>query len=338
MTSLVPPNATIIPVDTRFQRKTLVLPDVSTNQGRYLVVKDTYGNSARSTILFSTLTGNFFEQSWSSSYIGSQAFGAWHLMNDGRSRWLFINLYDGGPFFNYQQTNIVTRGLFYNLEGNNYIQNVGWQDTLNQVNLSTGLGAAAVELGLDSEFRTVPMVLSNEFFRGFNPIPSVNLKSSVTYSVWISTGVVGSILCEAQDPNRPSTISQQLCIVSAVDPGKYTIRCAFRNLTGGNFQTNANTNNGWANVAWSLATSTMTQYINGSTAQILTNSVTYQRSTFIDHYVVAGMGNPGYNIGTNVPYRGLLGGLRMYSTVLTPAEVLQNYNAEAFRYGLNQRR
>jgi hypothetical protein len=337
MTSLVPPNATILPVDTRYERKTLILPDVATNPGRYLVVKDVYGNASRSTILFSTLTGNYFEQSWTSTYIGSQAYGAWHLMNDGQSRWLFTSLYDGGPLFYYQQTNIVTRGLFYNLLGNNYTEGGGWTDTLNQVNLSSGIAAAAPHIGLDAEFQTIPSFLSNDYFRGFTPIPLAVNASSYTYSLWLSSALVGCLLNEAQNPSTfVSSVSQAVCCLINTN----TFRAGFRNQTGGaNYTDSRFTPGQWINATWTLNFSTHITYINGSTTGTFTNNRTYLRSTFENSYLTVGLGSPGWNLGTAIPFRGLIGAVRFYSTVLTPAEVLQNYNAEAYRYGygLNQR-
>lgn len=333
--SLIPPNAMIVPVDTRFSRKAVILPDAATNPGRYLVCKDVYGTANVSSIYFSTLTGNYFEQSYCNTYVGSQSHGAWHLTNDGNSRWFFTNLYTD-DFFVYAQTNIVQRGLFFSLEGNSFTGGSFWADSLNNINLSSGIGAAAPGVGFDQELRNVPALASNDFFRSFTPFSSANANntSSYTYSLWLSTALVGCVLNEALNPTTlVSTVSQANCSIVATN----AVRTGYRSRAGGTVQTDSRFTPGqWINVAWSVNISTFTTYINGSTTGFQNNNINLFKSSMTNSYLTVGMGNPSFSLGTSVPYRGLIGSIRLYSTVLSLAEVRQNYNADAFRYGLKQ--
>lgn len=86
-------NVMVIPVNLSSMSKTFTLPVVSTNQGRMLIFKDYYGNSANSTIRLSTIGLDRIERSGVSSIALSIAFGAWTFMNDGRTNWFLTDVY-----------------------------------------------------------------------------------------------------------------------------------------------------------------------------------------------------------------------------------------------------
>ena len=123
-------NVMVIPVNLSSMSKTFTLPVVSTNQGRMLIFKDYYGNSANSTIRLSTIGLDRIERSGVSSMALSQTFGAWTFMNDGATKWFLTDVYQ-----NTLPIEIMTSYLpglwtrFYNLTGDPSINgpgNSGW--------------------------------------------------------------------------------------------------------------------------------------------------------------------------------------------------------------------
>lgn len=90
----VPPNISLIPVDTRAIRKILFLPTVSTNAGRFLSFKDYYGTSSNSSFTIST-TGTDLIDDYNPMYTFSNAFGSLTLISDGLRSWRMMNIYNG---------------------------------------------------------------------------------------------------------------------------------------------------------------------------------------------------------------------------------------------------
>lgn len=91
----IPINTSVIPVDTRTIPKVLFLPTVSTNAGRYLLVKDYYGTSGNSSITVST-TGTDLLDDYNFKYTLSNAFGSVGIVSDGLRSWRLLDLYTGG--------------------------------------------------------------------------------------------------------------------------------------------------------------------------------------------------------------------------------------------------
>jgi hypothetical protein len=83
----------IVSADVRTALKTLTLPVVSTNIGKLLFIKDTFGNSANCNINLSTIGLDRFERSINSNLRLSTNFGCWTLTNTGTSNWIFLNSY-----------------------------------------------------------------------------------------------------------------------------------------------------------------------------------------------------------------------------------------------------
>ena len=327
-----PSNAYIIPVDVRSTSKTVLLPDVASNPGRFLVLKDMYGNANVSSIFISTLSNNFFEQSTSNLFIGNQKFGAWTLTNDGISRWIFTNIYSNNAYI-YKQTSIVTAGLVYSYEGYNYTRG-NWPDNQGPYNMSSP-GAAAPFVSVDNENQNILRFNgTNNFTVSYTPITVPELISTSTYSLWFKGS--GTILTETANPSTfISSQARSIC-------GTYgtTLRTGYVAQTGQNvFCGTIYDSSVWNNLQWTLGISTSRQYLNGFSTQTSTNNPLFRKSTVTTFYPVIGMGNPAISFNayfSNPQFNGLIGSLRLYSTVLTHAEIIQNYNAEAYRYGLNQ--
>ena len=88
-------NVSVIPVDTRSNSlKVMMLPTVSTNQGRFLMFKDYYGTSSNSSFTIST-TGTDLIDDYNSLFTHSNAFGSISIMSDGIRSWRTIGMYDG---------------------------------------------------------------------------------------------------------------------------------------------------------------------------------------------------------------------------------------------------
>lgn len=90
---IIPNNSLILPVNLSSSWKTLTLPAVSTNPGRFLILKDVYGNAANSTLRLSTTGLDTIERSNVYSVILSNSYGAWWFTNDGISRWFLADAY-----------------------------------------------------------------------------------------------------------------------------------------------------------------------------------------------------------------------------------------------------
>jgi hypothetical protein len=93
MASTVNANAFIVQLDVTSTIKTLTLPVVSTNAGRMLIIKDTFGKSGASSIVLSTVGSDRFEMSSCSTFILSQAYGSWTLLNDAVNTWYLSEFY-----------------------------------------------------------------------------------------------------------------------------------------------------------------------------------------------------------------------------------------------------
>jgi hypothetical protein len=93
MASTVNANAFIVQLDVTSTIKTLTLPVVSTNAGRMLIIKDSFGKSGASTIVLSTVGADRFELSSCSTFILSQAYGSWTLLNDAVNTWYLSEFY-----------------------------------------------------------------------------------------------------------------------------------------------------------------------------------------------------------------------------------------------------
>jgi len=91
----IPTAQSFLLVDTRTgPNKVLFLPTASTIQGRYLSIKDYYGNATNSTITISTTGLDRIDQRGIYYTLGS-SFGSVMLISDGVKSWNLLGLYDG---------------------------------------------------------------------------------------------------------------------------------------------------------------------------------------------------------------------------------------------------
>lgn len=93
MSIYIPSNTTIIPVNTLTLSKTLTLPSVSTNPGRVIIIKDTYGTASSQYIQLSTTGIDTVERGSTQSVRLSTSYGSWIFTNDGVNTWFLIDTY-----------------------------------------------------------------------------------------------------------------------------------------------------------------------------------------------------------------------------------------------------
>lgn len=96
--SLIPQNTNLILVDTRIIRKTFILPSVSSNPGRILVIKDYYGTAAQSTITL-VAQGTDLIDDYNTSYTFTNNYGTITFISDGLASWRMIGFYSGALSF-----------------------------------------------------------------------------------------------------------------------------------------------------------------------------------------------------------------------------------------------
>ena len=92
----IPTTQSFLLVDTRTgPNKVLFLPTASTIQGRYLSIKDYYGNATNSSLTISTTGLDRIDQR-GIRYTLASSFGSVMLLSDGLRSWNMLGLYEGG--------------------------------------------------------------------------------------------------------------------------------------------------------------------------------------------------------------------------------------------------
>jgi hypothetical protein len=92
----IPTAQSFLLVDTRTgPNKVLFLPTASTIQGRYLSIKDYYGNATNSSLTISTTGLDRIDQR-GIRYTLASSFGSVMLLSDGLRSWNMLGLYEGG--------------------------------------------------------------------------------------------------------------------------------------------------------------------------------------------------------------------------------------------------
>ena len=119
----IPSFTTCIPVDTRTNNlKVLLLPTVSTNSGRFLILKDYYGTASNSTFTIST-TGTDLIDDINWRYTFSNAFGSISFVSDGLRSWRTIGFYNGNVTIpSSLRIQFAWYGSVYNSLGSNVTQ------------------------------------------------------------------------------------------------------------------------------------------------------------------------------------------------------------------------
>ena len=92
----IPPGYTVFSVNTLSTVSTvLLLPTCSTNTGRFLMVKDIYGNASNNPILLSSQGSDLIDGRLT-RYPFSTSWGTLSLLSDGGNSWRVTGFYNGG--------------------------------------------------------------------------------------------------------------------------------------------------------------------------------------------------------------------------------------------------
>jgi hypothetical protein len=344
----IPNNTTIVPI-TISSAKTVQLPLASQNPGRFLILKDYLGGCSGTNVLcISTISNDRFENSFKDNLLFSnQPYGAWKFNNDGISEWYLTEVYRNAistTLYTYKQSNVIMENLYVNLDGSTYFRsNANWPDSQGNTNASTGIGDAAPFTIRDLNLSNAPNFFTNKYMTTVSPIPSSLIYSSFTMEFWLyyTANNPGVILSQLKDPNVISTLGSvnQFAAVSLTTGARFGYFSEPRSTAFIAITTAANQ---WNHIVIVQQTSTLRGYLNG----VLTTTAsgrTFVPSSigFGDTYLCFGQGNVGTTVQTtagylfiNTLYNGNLGGFRFYTSTFGAAQVLQNYNAYAFRYGL----
>jgi hypothetical protein len=83
-------NSEFIPVDTRFNAGTIILPLANAIPGRVITLKDAYGTFGRNPLFLSTQNGDIFEDNTNLKAMRN-TYGFVTLACDGVSEWTILN-------------------------------------------------------------------------------------------------------------------------------------------------------------------------------------------------------------------------------------------------------
>jgi hypothetical protein len=347
----IPNNTTIVPI-TISSAKTVQLPLASQNAGRFLILKDYLGGCSGTNVLcISTISNDRFENSFKDNLLFSnEPYGAWKFNNDGISQWYLSEIYTNAistTLYTYKQSNIITENLYINWDGSTYdAANSNWPDLQGNVHLSTGLGTATPTTARDLNLSNAPNYGTgqrNKLMRAFTPIAPNLLYSSFTWEYWFYNAPTldGVLLAQLKNPNVVSTLGSinQYSLIT----GNQIRAGYFSEPRSSPFLTISYTANQWNHVVIVQQTSTLSGYLNG-VLNTTASGRTYVPSSFGfgDSYLLVGQGNVGTTSGNVAGYLGTsqtcpttFGAIRFYTSTFGAAQVRQNFNAFALRYGRN---
>jgi hypothetical protein len=124
--STIPPNTSLIIVDTRLVPKIFTLPTAVSQPGRILVFKDYYGTSYISTITINTQGSDRIDE-FTNSYVLANAFNSLTLLSDGNSSWRILSLFQ--TIVPFPPTN-----LLISINTTNGIGTLSWTAGINTTN------------------------------------------------------------------------------------------------------------------------------------------------------------------------------------------------------------
>lgn len=322
-TITIPNNVSVIPVDTRGNSlKVLYLPTVSTNQGRFLMFKDYYGTASNSSFTIST-TGTDLIDDYNCLLSFSNAFGSVSLLADGGSSWRTIGMYDGlttpaqagggGP--------IVTTSLVLNLDAGTYTSGTSWAPTVGNTWTLYNSPTTAICPGGSNVF-----VFNGSSYAMDQTGIANSLITSFTMDMWINPtqdGVLISEMGQGGGPNNGYHTENMGLVGGNVLCGYWC--CPFSYSLG------AYTVNKWLHVVYTYDNSTgnTVGYLNGIQTASGNSSKSPPGTSFF-----AMAAAEGTSFGNSSGYNGQIGAYKIYGIPLTAAQVKQNYNALASRFGL----
>lgn len=313
----IPTNAYLIPVNLSSSWKTFTLPVVSTNSGRTIIFKDMFGNAAISTIRLSTIGLDRIERSNVSSMVLSNAYGAWSFANDGSTNWFLMDTYLNTLYLAEQiGASIVSSGLINNLDAASYSSGSTWTALVgnNQSILGSGTTTTSTPGGQNA-------IVFNGSGYGLDATGVVSSTIfTYTMDVWFfaAAGVSGNMVGEMGQASQGSwnvmmmAISGNTILVGFWQGSVYQLSCG------------AYVANTWTHVSYTYSGTTVVGYVNG--VQVASGSASKQWPSRA-HYGVGSAANPYSN------FTGRIGAYKLYNRALTAAEVRQNYNALASRFG-----
>jgi hypothetical protein len=316
----IPTNSFLLPVNTFSTVKTITLPIVSTNPGRILVLKDYLGYAASNTIRVSTVGLDRIERSSVSSMILSNSYAAYWFTNDGMTNWFLTDAYLNSvwlqPFvtYSYPATPLVV------LQASTYSGSGTWFDlSPNAANATLEFGTAAKNGAGNG------IVLNGSTSWTFKNIAARN---NWTTSIWYkNTGTPGG---------------NGACIFTQIHNGTPINICLSIGTCCGNIQGYCFYEGPWrngtsitlTNTSWTYYTATW----NGTTMTTYINGVSQGSAT------PGGTANDGglqYRIGRRwdlAAYEdyvvGEVGEVRVYSSAITAAQVLTDFNYTRTTYGV----
>ena len=312
----IPRGLSLIPVNTLSTIKTLALPVVSSNPGLLLILKDHLGYSSTNPISLSTVGLDRIERNNISSMILSNSFGAWTFQNDGRTNWFLLNVYTNNVYLAPTVfAVIVTSGLVNNVDAATYSSGSTWtalvgnnQTVYNSPGTTTTPGGqtAIVFNGSSYGLDTTGIASSG--------IQSFTMDAWFNAAAGVSANIVGELGQNTQGGWNVMmiAISGNIIYVGFWQGSVYQLNC-------GSYSANT-----WTHVSYTYSGTTVIGYVNG--VQVATGTASKQWPGTA-YYGVGSAANPYTN------FTGAIGAYKLYNRALTAAEVRQNYNALATRFG-----
>ncbi len=109
----IPPDRSIVAVNNLAgPNKVLFLPAASTVPGRFITIKDYYGNSGSSSFTVSTTSNNRIDR-FNSSIVISTSFQCLTLLSDGISNWATVANENGPIPLTFLPSDIATPGIWF---------------------------------------------------------------------------------------------------------------------------------------------------------------------------------------------------------------------------------
>jgi len=224
---------------------------------------------------------------------------------------------------------IVTSNLIMHLDSNNPISYRGgniWYDTSPQC--AHGIFTnGPTPTSADTSGRTVTFDGTNDYVR-IAPL-TIMPTSQITMEAWIkptrtvSTGTVRGGVVSA-------TNTTYLGIFNSVDGGStHSLHWANTTDSSRPYSYDGNIpNNVWSHIAGTWDGSTSRAYVNGSQVWSAAQTGTIASATYVVGTYGSGLTDGLHN------FQGQISISRMYNIGLSGAQVLQNYNAQKYRFGL----
>lgn len=324
MASTIPTSAFVVQLDVTSTIKTLTLPVVSTNAGRMLVIKDTFGKSGASTIVLSTVGTDRFEMSSCSTFALSHNYGSWTLLNDAVNTWYLSEFYRNtltvasGPIsIGGSSVPIISTTLVLNLDAVSYGGSTTWTALVG--NNYTVSGGPLTTANSPNGSQTV-VFNGSQYAQDLTGITS-SVISTYTFDIWFyaASGASGNMVGEL------GQASQGGWNVMMMSVSGNTIYVGFWQGSVYQLSLGTYTANTWTHVCYTYSGSTVTGYVNGVYVAVGSGGKQWPSAAY---YGVASSANPYGNLACRI------GAFKIYSSALTAIQIKQNYNALAPRFGL----